>query len=59
MLFNAMQVFIARCDSHELFRTVQGVRGCVVLFRRDCTLPMPEQLATSLRGQRSFEDALD
>lgn len=54
-----MQMLIARCDSHELFRTVEGVRGCVVLLRRGCNLPLPEQLATSLRGHQSLEDSLD
>lgn len=44
---------VARCDSHELFRTVQDVRAVVVLLRRQegpaPFLPQPHQLATSLR----------
>lgn len=47
------QVSVARCDSHELFRTVQDVRAVVVLLRRQegpsPFLPQPHQLATSLR----------
>lgn len=47
-----LQVSIARCDSHELFRTVQDVRAVVVLLRRGGSfLPQPHQLATSLRSQ--------
>lgn len=47
------QVSVARCDSHELFRTVQDVRAVVVLLRRQegpaAFLLQPHQLATSLR----------
>lgn len=48
----AAEVGLVRCDSHELFRTVQDVRGVVVLLRggRDF-LPQPHQLATSLRTE--------
>lgn len=47
-----LQVSIARCDSHELFRTVQDVRGVVVLLRAGgAFLPQPHQLATSLRSE--------
>lgn len=47
-----LQVSIARCDSHELFRSVQDVRAVVVLLRRNgAFLPQPHQLATSLRSQ--------
>ncbi|KAL4437392.1 hypothetical protein ABPG75_004531 [Micractinium tetrahymenae] len=46
------QVSIARCDSHELFRSVQDVKAVVVLLRRGgAFLPQPHQLATSLRSQ--------
>lgn len=48
----AAEVSIARCDSHELFRSVQDVRAVVVLLRRNgAFLPQPHQLATSLRSQ--------
>lgn len=51
-----LQVSIVRCDSHELFRSVQDVRGVVVLLRAGGDLlPQPHQLATSLRSQA--EDA--
>ena len=43
-------VAVARCDSHELFRNVQGAKGAVVLLRRDCKVPYPHQLATALKG---------
>jgi hypothetical protein len=47
------QVSVARCDSHELFRTVQDVHAVVVLLRRQegpsPFLPQPHQLATALR----------
>ena len=47
-----VQVNIARCDSHELFRSVQDVRGVVVLLPRGGDfLPQPHQLSTSLRAQ--------
>ena len=47
-----LQVSIARCDSHELFRSVQDTRGVVVLLRRGGSfLPQPHQLSTSLRSQ--------
>ncbi|PSC68534.1 hypothetical protein C2E20_7868 [Micractinium conductrix] len=46
------EVSIARCDSHELFRSVQDTRGVVVLLRRGGSfLPQPHQLSTSLRSQ--------
>ncbi len=49
----AVQVSVARCDSHELFRTVQDVRAVVVLLRRQdgptAFLPQPHQLSTALR----------
>jgi len=45
-------VSIARCDSHELFRSVQDVCAVVVLLRRGGSfLPQPHQLSTSLRSQ--------
>ncbi len=54
------EVAVASCDSHALFRSVQAAQGVVVLLRaapEDGFLPQPHQLATSLRGQRSLEDA--
>lgn len=55
-----LQVAVAQCDSHALFRSVQGAAGVVVLLRplaaEDDFLPQPHQLATALRGQRSMED---
>lgn len=53
---------IARCDSHELFRSVQDVRAVVVLLRRQegpaPFLPQPHQLATALRrGDEAGGDA--
>lgn len=44
------------CESHKLFRTVGDVRGVVVLIKAGATVPQPEMLATSLRGQRSLDD---
>jgi hypothetical protein len=46
----AESVAVARCDSHELFRDVQGVKGVVVLLRRGGKVPLPHQLASALRG---------
>jgi hypothetical protein len=51
----AAAVSLARCDSHELFRTVREVKGVVVLLRRGCDLPQPHELAGALRN-RSRED---
>ena len=50
------QVAVAAVDCHSMFRNVQSARGVVVLFRRGANLPMPAQLAVSLRGQQSLED---
>lgn len=48
---------IARCDSHELFRTAQDCKAVVVLLRGGQRfLPEPHQLATSLR-QEGGDDA--
>ncbi|EFN60161.1 expressed protein [Chlorella variabilis] len=45
------EVSMARCDSHDLFRSVQDVRGVVVLLRAGgAFLPQPHQLAASLRS---------
>ena len=52
----AEQVAVAAVDCHSMFRNVQGTRGVVILFRRGANLPMPAQLAISLRGQQSLED---
>ncbi len=54
-----MQVLVARVDSHELFRASQGVRSVVVLLRKGCHLPLPEQLSSALRSKRSLEDGLE
>ena len=51
-----LQVIIAECDSHDLFRNVQEVRGVVVLLRKGSNVPMPQQLAVSLRNKQSFEN---
>lgn len=43
---------IARCDSHELFRTAQDCQAVVVLLRGGQRfMPAPHQLATSLRQE--------
>ena len=56
-----VQAVVAQCDGHELFRESQAVRAIIVLIRQcsglSCHLPMPEELASALRGQRSLEDA--
>jgi len=46
----ADSVAVARCESHELFRDVQGVQGVVVLLRTGGKVPFPHQLASALRG---------
>lgn len=51
-----LQVMIAQCDAHDLFRNVQEVRGVVVLLRQGSNVPMPHQLAVSLRNKQSFEN---
>lgn len=59
MQFNSVhapQVTVAGVDGHKMFRNAQGVRAVVVLFRRGCSLPMPNQLAVVLRSQQSLED---
>ncbi|KAL3144957.1 hypothetical protein ABBQ32_003463 [Trebouxia sp. C0010 RCD-2024] len=53
---NSSQVMIAQCDSHNVFRNVQEVRGVVVLLRKGSSVPMPHQLAVSLRSKQSFEN---
>jgi hypothetical protein len=57
------EVMIARCDSHALFRAARDASAVVVLLRHNGPgggeLPMPEQLAVSLRGSRSLEDTVD
>jgi hypothetical protein len=46
-----LQVSIARCNSHALFRSVQDVKAVVVLLRGGGSfLPQPHQLSTSLRS---------
>ncbi|CAL5227825.1 g10853 [Coccomyxa viridis] len=54
-----LEVLVARVDSHELFRASQGVRSVVVLLRKGCHLPLPEQLSSALRSKRSLEDGLE
>ena len=51
-----LQVIIAQCDAHDLFRNVQEVRGVVVLLRKGSNVPMPHHLAVSLRNKQSFEN---
>jgi hypothetical protein len=46
----AESVAVARCDSHELFRDAQDVKGAVVLLRSGVKVPLPHQLASALRG---------
>jgi hypothetical protein len=46
----ADSIAVARCDSHELFRDMQGVKGVVVLLRKGNKVPLPHQLASALRG---------
>ena len=52
-----------QCDAHELFRESNNTRAVVVLVLSctgiHCHLPLPDELAPSLRGQRSLEDAQD
>jgi len=56
-----VQASVAQCDGHELFRESGNAQAVVVLIREctglSCHLPMPGELASSLRGQRSLEDA--
>ena len=54
--FSSLQVLIAQCDAHDLFRNVQEVRGVVVLLRTGSNVPTPHQLAVSLRNKQSFEN---
>lgn len=52
-------VAVARCDSHELFRSVQGVKGAVVLVRKGGKVPFPHQLASALKGSPSPMSSVD
>lgn len=56
-----VQASVVQCDGHELFRESGNAHAVVVLIREctglSCHLPMPGELASSLRGQRSLEDA--
>lgn len=51
---------VVECDGHELFRESSNAQAVVVLIREctglTCHLPMPGELASSLRGQRSLEE---
>lgn len=51
-----LQISIAQCDAHELFRHVQEVRGLIVLLRAGSNIPRPDQLAVSLRDKQSPEN---
>lgn len=52
------QVSIARCGSHELFRTAQDAKAVVVLLRRGGDLlPQPHELAAALRSEEAPPDA--
>ena len=58
----AESVAVVRCDSHELFRSVQGVRGVVVLVKKkeSSVVPAPHQLAAAVRkGAKSPLDSVD
>ncbi|KAK9866658.1 hypothetical protein WJX84_010238 [Apatococcus fuscideae] len=50
------QYLLATCDSHQLFRMAQDTRAAVVLLRRGCKVPAPEQLSSSLLGSRPLEE---
>jgi ribosome-binding factor A len=50
------QVSLAQVDAHSMFRELQGAKSVAVVFRRGSYTPMPDQLAVSLRGQRSLEE---
>lgn len=50
-----LQVLIAQCDAHDLFRNVQEVRGVVVVLRKGANVPTPHQLGVSLRNKQSLE----
>lgn len=52
-------VAVARCDSHELFRSVQGAKGAVVLLRKGGKVPFPHQLAAALKGSPSPMSSVD
>ena len=62
-LYQFPQALVAECDAHELFREIRAVRAVVVLVKEcaglNCHLPMPEELAAALRGQRSLDDLAD
>ncbi len=53
---SASQYITATCDSHQLFRMTQDLRAAVVLLRRGCRVPTPQQLSSSLLGSQSLED---
>lgn len=53
------KVQLAEVNSHALFRMVGDTRGVAVLLRENCDLPMPDELAASVRGQRSWEELDD
>ena len=56
LCFGLLQVLIAQCDAHDVFRHVQDVRGVVVLLRKGSNVPTPQQLAVSLRNKQSLEN---
>jgi hypothetical protein len=55
-----LQASVVECDGHELFRESGNAQAVVVLVREctglSCHLPMPGELASSLRGQLSLEE---
>ncbi len=55
-----VQASVVECDGHELFRESGNAQAVVVLIGEctglSCHLPMPGELASSLRGQRSLEE---
>jgi len=60
LTFCNVQASVVECDGHELFRESSNAQAVVVLIREctglTCHLPMPGELASSLRGQRSLEE---
>ena len=55
--FEGMRVSLVDCNSHELFRTVQEVRGVVVLIKRGSKVPDSRTLAACLRSRAPIDDA--
>lgn len=53
----ALEVSVAQCDSHELFRGINEVKAVVVLMRRGCKVPPVRKLSAVLRGHTALDDA--